>query len=94
MTETAGVRGIDESDLKSAALDQTQLDAMVGNRVEPPVAATFAQEHGWQALDEGVKSEDVTWWLRKFTAALAEAPTWSGGVAEPRLAISTPAVAG
>jgi len=49
VTETAGVRGIDESDLKSAALDQAQLNAMVGNRVEPPAAATYAQEHGWQA---------------------------------------------
>ena len=49
VTETAGVRGIDESDLKSAALDQVQLDAMVGNRVDGPAASAYAAEQGWQA---------------------------------------------
>ena len=49
VTETAGVRGIDESDLKSAAHNQAQLDAMNGNRVEQSAAAAFAGEHGWQA---------------------------------------------
>jgi hypothetical protein len=48
VTETAGVRGIDESDLKSAALDQAQLDAMIGYRVDGSAAAAYAGEHGWQ----------------------------------------------
>jgi hypothetical protein len=49
ITETAGVRGIDESDLKSAAFDQAQLDGMVGNRVDDPAAAAYASEQGWSA---------------------------------------------
>jgi hypothetical protein len=49
VTETAGVRGIDESELKSATLDRAQLDAMVAQRVDAPVAATYAAEQGWQA---------------------------------------------
>jgi len=49
VTETAGVRGIDESDLKSASFDQAQLNAMVGYRVDPATAAAYAREHGWQA---------------------------------------------
>ena len=32
VSETAGVRGIDESELKAAAFNQAQLDAMVANR--------------------------------------------------------------
>jgi hypothetical protein len=49
VTETAGVRGIEESDLRSAALDQEQLNAMVGHRVDTSVAAAYAGEQGWQA---------------------------------------------
>lgn len=49
ITETAGVRGIDESDLKSAALDQAQLDAMIGYRADESAAAAHAGERGWQA---------------------------------------------
>jgi hypothetical protein len=49
VTETAGVRGIDESDLKSAAHNQAELDAMNGNRVEEPAATAYAGEHAWQA---------------------------------------------
>jgi hypothetical protein len=49
VTETAGVRGIEESDLKSAALNQGQLDAMVGHRVDASVSAAYAAEQGWQA---------------------------------------------
>jgi len=49
VTETAGVRGIDESDLKSAAFDQAQLNAMVGNRVDGASAAAYAREQGWSA---------------------------------------------
>ncbi|HEU4515974.1 MAG TPA: M48 family metalloprotease [Steroidobacteraceae bacterium] len=49
VTETAGVRGIDESELKSASLDQAQLDAMTGNRSDAAAATAYAGEHGWQA---------------------------------------------
>jgi hypothetical protein len=49
VTETAGVRGIEESDLKSASLNQSQLDRMVGNRVDGRDAATYAAAQGWQA---------------------------------------------
>ena len=46
VTETAGVRGIDESELKAAALDQAQLNAMIGNRVDAAAGAAYAAEHG------------------------------------------------
>ena len=49
VTETAGVRGIDESELKSASLDQAQLDAMTGNRSDAAAATAYAGDHGWQA---------------------------------------------
>ena len=49
VTETAGVRGIEESDLRSAAFNQTQLNEMIGNRVDAPTAAAYASEQGWQA---------------------------------------------
>ena len=49
VTETAGVRGIDESDLKSAAFDRAQLNAMIGYRVDASTAATYARQQGWQA---------------------------------------------
>ena len=57
VSETAGVRGIDESDLKSAAHDQAQLDAMVSHRVEPPSAAAYAGEHHWQATQVAYDGE-------------------------------------
>jgi Zn-dependent protease with chaperone function len=49
VTETAGVRGIDESDLKSASLNQAQLNAMVANRVDSGTAASYAGAHSWPA---------------------------------------------
>jgi predicted Zn-dependent protease len=49
VTETAGVRGIEESDLRSAALNQGQLNAMVGHRVDASAAAAYAAGQGWQA---------------------------------------------
>jgi hypothetical protein len=57
VTETAGVRGIDESDLKSAAYDQAQLNAMIAYRVDASAAATYAAEQGWQATDVPYASE-------------------------------------
>lgn len=49
ITETAGVRGIDESDLKSVAFDQTRLNSMIGFRVDDATAAAYASKQGWQA---------------------------------------------
>lgn len=49
VTETAGVRGIDESDLQTAAYDGAQLDAMMANRVDDSAANAYASEHDRQA---------------------------------------------
>lgn len=49
VTETAGVRGIDESDLRSAAFDATQLEAMTSRRADGSAGARYAGEQGWQA---------------------------------------------
>lgn len=49
VSETAGVRGIDESELRAAAFDQAQLDAMAANRADTTSAAAYASERGWQA---------------------------------------------
>ena len=57
VSETAGVRGIDESDLKSAARDQAQLNAMVNHRVDPPTAVAYAGEHHWQATQVAYDGE-------------------------------------
>jgi hypothetical protein len=57
VTETAGVRGIDESDLKSASFDQVQLNAMIGYRVDAATAATYAGEQGWQATSVAYAGE-------------------------------------
>ena len=57
VTETAGVRGIDESDLKSASFNQAQLDAMVANRVDAPAAAAHAGEQHWEATAVAYASE-------------------------------------
>jgi hypothetical protein len=57
VTETAGVRGIDESDLKSAAFDQTRLSAMLGYRVVASKAAAYASEEGWQATQVAYAGE-------------------------------------
>jgi hypothetical protein len=57
ITETAGVRGIDESDLKSAAFDQAQLNAMIGYRVDASAAATYAAQRGWSATNVAYAGE-------------------------------------
>ena len=57
VTETAGVRGIDESDLKSAALDQAQLNMMIGYRLDESAAAAHASERGWQATSVAYAGE-------------------------------------
>jgi Zn-dependent protease with chaperone function len=57
VTETAGVRGIDESDLKSASMNQAQLDAMVANRSDAAASAAFAGQHQWQATSVAFEGE-------------------------------------
>ena len=57
ITETAGVRGIDESELKAAARNQAQLDAMIGNRVDAAAGAAYAAEHGLQATSVAYAAE-------------------------------------
>jgi hypothetical protein len=49
VSETAGVRGIDESDLKSAAYDSAQFAQLEQNRVAPATAAADANAKGHQA---------------------------------------------
>jgi predicted Zn-dependent protease len=51
------VRGIEESDLKSAAFDRTQLDGMVAQRVDGSAAAAYAGERGWQATSVAYDGE-------------------------------------
>jgi len=57
ITETAGVRGIDESELKAAAPNQAQLDAMISNRVDAAAGAAYAAEHGLQATSVAYAAE-------------------------------------
>lgn len=49
VSETAGVRGIDESELQAASFNQAQLDAMVANRADTGAASSYAAAHNWQA---------------------------------------------
>jgi hypothetical protein len=57
VTETAGVRGIDESDLRSASLDSAQLAALLANRVDAETAATYAAAQGWQTTTVAYAAE-------------------------------------
>ncbi len=57
VTETAGVRGIDESDLKSSAYDGAQLNAMLGNRVDDATATAYATEHERRATTVAYANE-------------------------------------
>ena len=54
VTETAGVRGLDESNLKTAAFDAAQLAKMESFRVDAGMAAS--QEHA-----EGLQDTQVAW---------------------------------
>lgn len=47
VSETAGVRGLDESDLKAATFDAVQLAKMESYRVTADAAAKFANSNGW-----------------------------------------------
>ena len=47
VSETASVRGIDESDLQSAGFDAAQLARLEGYRLTPDAAAAHARASGW-----------------------------------------------
>jgi hypothetical protein len=47
VTETAGVRGLDESDLKSANFDALQFAKLESYRATPEAAAAYARSKGW-----------------------------------------------
>ena len=47
VTETAGVRGLDESDLKSAGFDAAQFAKLESYRATPEAAAAHARANGW-----------------------------------------------
>ena len=57
VTETAGVRGLDESNLQSANLDQDQLAKLEANRATPEVAEAAARSHGWVAMEVAYPKE-------------------------------------
>ena len=57
VSETAGVRGIDESDLKSAGYDGAQFAQLESNRVGKEAAASDAQSHGLQAKQVPLANE-------------------------------------
>lgn len=50
VTETAGVRGLDESDLQAASFNAAELQKMEGNRVAADVAEQYARQQGWHAI--------------------------------------------
>lgn len=50
VTETAGVRGLDESDLQAASFNAAELQKMEGNRVAADVAERYAQQQSWHAI--------------------------------------------
>ncbi|KGQ20705.1 Peptidase M48 [Lysobacter dokdonensis DS-58] len=56
-SETAGVRGIDENDLKTAGYDAAQMAQLEGNRVTPDAAASDAQSKGLQAKQVALPNE-------------------------------------
>lgn len=49
VTETAGVRGLNESDLKSASMDSAQLQRMISQRADEATATSYASSQNWQA---------------------------------------------
>ena len=83
VTETAGVRGIDENELKAAALDQTQLNAMIGNRVDAAAGAAYAAEHGLQATSVAYAAEAKGASAAEPTEAAAAKLRWTMIYARP-----------
>lgn len=57
VSETAGVRGLDESDLKAATFNAAQLAKLESYRVTPEAAAKAAQAKGWTATQVAYAAE-------------------------------------
>ena len=57
VSETAGVRGLDESDLKAAVFNPAQLAKMESYRVTPDAAAKAANSKGWSATKVAYATE-------------------------------------
>lgn len=49
VTETAGVRGLDESDLRAASFNSAELAKMEAQRATPDAARSWAAAHDWHA---------------------------------------------
>jgi hypothetical protein len=60
VTETAGVRGLDESSLQSAGFDEVQLAQLDGYRVSADDAQATAQSSGWVAVEVPWAAEATT----------------------------------
>ncbi len=57
VSETAGVRGLDESELKAATFDVAQLTKLESYRVTPQAAGKAAASNGWSASKIAYASE-------------------------------------
>ena len=57
VTETAGVRGLDESTLQSATYDGAQIAALESYRITPEAAAAQARAEGWDPTSVAFASE-------------------------------------
>lgn len=57
ITETAGVRGLGESELRSASFDASELAQMQSYRASPDAAAAYARQHGWSSTQVAWKEE-------------------------------------
>ncbi len=57
VTETAGVRGLDESSLKSASYDAAQMALLTSYRATPDAAAALARSNGWSATQVAFAQE-------------------------------------
>ncbi len=57
VTETASVRGLDESQLKAASFDAEQLQKMESYRATPAEGERAAAKHGWQATQVAYADE-------------------------------------
>lgn len=81
VSETAGVRGIEESDLRSADYDEAQLQAMQGNRVPKGGAANWAEAQSLQATAISWPGEAVP---SEYEAAVAALPAQQAPKEEKR----------
>ncbi len=77
-TETAGVRGIDESELKTAAFNQAELDKMTANRVDASAASAHATTQGWEATKVAYSGEAKP--QKKSDASGSSGPSGTGAL--------------